>query len=396
VAEHRTFQAFFSYAHHDAETDRRLVEALTTELEKRVTARLVNDRFVIWRDTKGLRTADLWNPAIENALRSSDLLIVLLTPRWLTSDYCRKEYAIFQEIEASASDIPLVAPISVRSLERQRAQFEPEQTEIYESLRERQYFQLLAPHFLQLRASQRSVQIEKIADDIEGILERCRQIPETAKQARSGAKSNRALSSKREFTSDAHDLNEYGFIRNAEVVLDKPDGTEPRGVYAQVDFLRRLYIQHGNARITFGVRRAVVTVNSGDLGAVTVDERYKGAAGRNYLVTLRSASTGFSICMNPEPGRRSLAELALNPTDGNYLARIATATPEVNVAKINAELRVALNTDGLYIAGNDAEMSQAWRKKIMAIMNAAAMRGEQVSEDGKMIRRQIPVQERSA
>ena len=65
-------------------------------------------------------------------------------------------------------------------------------------------------------------------------------------------------------------------------------------------------------------------------------------------------------------------------------------------SKINAELRVALNAEGLYIAGNNAEISQARRKKIMAIMNAVVMKGEPVSEDGKMIRRHIPVQERSA
>ena len=40
MAEQRTFQGFFSYAHHDAETDPKLIEALTVELEKRATARL--------------------------------------------------------------------------------------------------------------------------------------------------------------------------------------------------------------------------------------------------------------------------------------------------------------------------------------------------------------------
>jgi hypothetical protein len=143
------------------------------------------------------------------------------------------------------------------------------------------------------------------------------------------------IAAKREFTAHAHDLNEYGFIRNAEVVLDQMDGTAPRGVYAQVDFLERLYVQRGSSRITFGVRRAVITVSSGDLGVVTVDERYKGAAGRNYSVTLQNVPAGIGICMNPEPGKRSLAELALDPTDGNYLARIATATPEVNTDKIS-------------------------------------------------------------
>lgn len=99
MAEHRTFQGFFSYAHHDAETDPKLIEALNVELERRVTARLVNEKFVIWRDIDKLRTGTIWNPAIEDAVRASDVLIVLLTPRWITSDYCRREYAIFRQAE---------------------------------------------------------------------------------------------------------------------------------------------------------------------------------------------------------------------------------------------------------------------------------------------------------
>jgi hypothetical protein len=54
-----------------------------------------------------------------------------------------------------------------------------------------------------------------------------------------------------------------------------------------------------------------------------------------------------------------------------------------------------VSAEGLHLAGSDAEMSQGWQSKIKAIMNAAITRGEQVSDDGKMIRRRIPVQERS-
>jgi hypothetical protein len=64
----KRFQAFFSFAHYDAETDSNLIEALTVELERRVTARLRNDGFAIWRDVSKLRTGDQWNSAIEGAL----------------------------------------------------------------------------------------------------------------------------------------------------------------------------------------------------------------------------------------------------------------------------------------------------------------------------------------
>jgi len=59
MADQRVFQAFFSYAHHDAKTDSKLVEAITVALEDRVVSRLVNDGFTIWRDKEGVRTGDV-------------------------------------------------------------------------------------------------------------------------------------------------------------------------------------------------------------------------------------------------------------------------------------------------------------------------------------------------
>ena len=46
------FMAFFSYSHHDLETDPAYFAAFTVELERRVNSRLANARFEIWRDTE--------------------------------------------------------------------------------------------------------------------------------------------------------------------------------------------------------------------------------------------------------------------------------------------------------------------------------------------------------
>jgi hypothetical protein len=80
MTEHPTFNGFFSYAHHDAETDSKLIADFTSELERRVASKLTNARFAIWRDNEGLRTGERWNEKIEAQLRRSDILIVFLTP----------------------------------------------------------------------------------------------------------------------------------------------------------------------------------------------------------------------------------------------------------------------------------------------------------------------------
>src|SRR4051794_1115586 len=93
------FKAFFSYAHHDARADPKLVEAITRTLPSHVTSRFVSDTFELWRDTEDLRTGERWDARIEEALRASHVLIVLLTPRWIGSDFCRREYRTFEEVE---------------------------------------------------------------------------------------------------------------------------------------------------------------------------------------------------------------------------------------------------------------------------------------------------------
>jgi hypothetical protein len=116
MAEQENFRGFFSYARHDGETDPGLIVALTTELEGRVNARLVNARFVIWRDTERLKVGERWDDTIDGELRCADLLIVLLTPRWIASEYCRKEFSLFEELEASRRIGQRVVPVLARPI----------------------------------------------------------------------------------------------------------------------------------------------------------------------------------------------------------------------------------------------------------------------------------------
>jgi hypothetical protein len=104
MADVREFKGFFSYAHHDAQTDAGLIADFTKELERRVTAKFVNAKFLIWRDKDQLRTGVRWDPTIEAELRAADVLIVLLTPQWIGSDFCRREYTIFEDVEASRAN----------------------------------------------------------------------------------------------------------------------------------------------------------------------------------------------------------------------------------------------------------------------------------------------------
>ena len=89
MPEHLTFNGFFSYAHDEAEINPNQIAVFTSELERRVTSQLTNARFSIWRDKEGLRAGEGWNVEIQEGLLRSHILIILLTPRWINSVYCR-------------------------------------------------------------------------------------------------------------------------------------------------------------------------------------------------------------------------------------------------------------------------------------------------------------------
>lgn len=174
MAEVREFKGFFSYAHHDAKTDTGLIPDFTRRLEDRVNARLVNAQFLIWRDNDQLRTGDRWDRKIEAELRASDVLIVLLTPQWIGSDYCRREYTIFEGVEASRAVGDFVAPILARPVEQQETHFTQEQRDIFVSIQQRQYFEADATDFLKLPRARRNAKIDKIAEDIFRMIETLR------------------------------------------------------------------------------------------------------------------------------------------------------------------------------------------------------------------------------
>ena len=177
MAEQENFRGFFSYARDDGETDPVLITALTTELQGRINARLVNERLTIWRDTERLKTGERWDETIEGELRRADFLIVLLTPRWIGSEYCRKEFALFEELEASRGSGQCVVPILARPVAPQERRLTPEQRDVYSRINRRQHFQALAVDFLKLPSARRRTEIDKLAEHIAGIIEQLTDFP---------------------------------------------------------------------------------------------------------------------------------------------------------------------------------------------------------------------------
>jgi TIR domain len=397
----RVFRAFFSYARQDAVADPRLIDFLTVELERRVDVRLVNDHFEIWRDKEHIRTGDKWNAKIDTALQQCDIFIILLTPRWLGSEFCRREYTSFEKIEESRiiadATIGYVVPILARAIEKQKHNFTPDQNAIYVRINSRQHRAAPVTEILKMNKATRTHFIDKIADDIEGMIERWRSLaPKLTAGPRSYSPRNKAP----EFDGQPHNYEEVDFIKSFEVVIDPP-GVEKRAVLAQLDLVERLYIQGKLGRIEFGIRRAFISIRNNGRGTVNRSDEFNAESShRNvYYVTLYELPTSVTVCVDPTIGKSTLAELTLPPAPNeNYLSKVATATAEVDAEDLIAEVIVSLSPEGLFLPEEKSRMpSVRMQTKIKAIMGVVATKLPGTNDVMKagQFRRRLRVRERS-
>lgn len=216
-------------------------------------------------------------------------------------------------------------PVLARPIDQQEKYFTPEQKEICARIADRQFFK--AVNFLNLSRARRNTEIDKIADDIAGMIDRRREL-ETLSAPVGTRPPRRAGGQPREFSARAENYADVDFLRSSEVRVDRAQSDRERGVYAQVEFVERLFVQGSKAYIEFGVRHAILSVTSASPGQLRqFDGFHVQDVDRAAYVSLHDFSDAIGVAMYASPGR-ALAELALPPTNDNYWSQIATATPE--------------------------------------------------------------------
>ena len=86
-------RAFLSYtrAKDQFNAVSRFREHLTQELQ------LLEVTAAVFQDTSNLGGGSHFPQELETELKRSDILVVLLSPAWLQSDWCRREFEIFTD-----------------------------------------------------------------------------------------------------------------------------------------------------------------------------------------------------------------------------------------------------------------------------------------------------------
>jgi hypothetical protein len=291
-----------------------------------------------------------------------------------------------------------VAPILARIIEKQVKHLNPDQNEVYNRLKTRQCLKAIGNEFLKLKKPERDALIDKLADDIEGMVERRRTARPSSKPTDKLILRRRKS---REFDAAAQNYERVDFMTDGEIVLDRPNDEGHRFVLAHAGFIERLYIQGEHGRIEFGVRRAFVSVDNHGPGHLSKVADLKGSGDLKnvYYTSLHKAPNAVTVCIDPSAGQSSLAELPLPPSrNENFLSKVAVASFEVSAPQLEAQVIVSLDVEGLFLTGHKdiSPRTKAAIKAIMGVVKTKSARAnhQTVDENGQLVRK-LPVRERT-
>jgi hypothetical protein len=249
--------------------------------------------------------------------------------------------------------------------------------------------------FLALSADERTILVDQIADDVAGMIERLRQLPnETVDNPTFGRNSRKP---RVKFDARAHNFNDVDPVSDARIFVESPAAHAPRAVFAQIEFLPRMYVQSENARVEFGIRRALLSlIDGGGKRLSRIDDGTgPDAHGNVYYLNVRDTPDAITVCIDPVEDRFTLEELPLPPARGeNKLSKIATAAPDVDLGKLDATLSISLCPEGLFVFGADdiGGISPSTKKKIAAIIGVAV--SKDLSAQSGRLERPVPILER--
>lgn len=101
--------AFMSYVHFDDEHD----HGQLTEFRKRLSGEVrmqTGDDFAIFQDRDHINWGESWEARIDRALDAS-MLLVIITPNYFRSSYCKNELARFRARERALKRTDLILPV---------------------------------------------------------------------------------------------------------------------------------------------------------------------------------------------------------------------------------------------------------------------------------------------
>jgi formylglycine-generating enzyme required for sulfatase activity len=104
---------FFSYSREDNEASDGTLSALRIAIQRELSAQLGRSRanFRLWQDQEAIAPGRLWESEINAAVQQAVFFIPIVTPRAITSHYCKLEFEAFLTREHALGRTDLIFPL---------------------------------------------------------------------------------------------------------------------------------------------------------------------------------------------------------------------------------------------------------------------------------------------
>jgi hypothetical protein len=102
-----SYHVFVSYPR--VADERGAVSDLRAHLERELMLKIGDSELVLFQDRSHLAGGDPWNEVLEKELQLAKAFLLLLSPLWLASEWCRKELEVYVSLgRALGNDRPII------------------------------------------------------------------------------------------------------------------------------------------------------------------------------------------------------------------------------------------------------------------------------------------------
>jgi TIR domain len=227
LAELPVVVGFFSYSREDDEAFKGTLSALRDSIHRELSAQLGRSKttFRLWQDQAAIAPGKLWESEINAAVDQAVFFIPIVTPRAVSSKYCKFEFGAFLAREKGLGRNDLVFPILYISVPALENEAKWRDDPVLSTIALRQYVDWRTLRHLDVQTTAVREQIERLCSKIVEALnepwvspeERLREAGATARQqAEDEARRLEAEAKRRVAEEEARRRAEAGAKRRAE------------------------------------------------------------------------------------------------------------------------------------------------------------------------------------
>jgi TIR domain-containing protein len=161
LAELPELVGFFSYSRDDDEAFKGTLSALREAIQRDLGAQLGRSKrtFRLWQDQAAISPGELWEKQIKEAIDQSHFFIPIVTPRSISSKYCKSEFEFFLAREKALGRNNLVFPILYIPVAALEDETKWRNNFVLSTIGERQYVDWRALRYLDIETSEVREQI---------------------------------------------------------------------------------------------------------------------------------------------------------------------------------------------------------------------------------------------